>query len=172
MFHVSSTSNIQIYDQCTHNRFICKEHNFLFLHRNQFFKIILSVERLLQIENYSKLEKNDLTKGMMEMEKQTISFAQQFNEERFTKIDMIKRRKSSAFLLNFLPDQHMRPHNHPNRELYLHVIEGNGTLLIDGEELAVKEGDVFYCDPEEQIGFTNTSESNVSIFATMTLMSE
>lgn len=107
----------------------------------------------------------------MEMERQTISFAQQFDEERFTKIDIIKRRNSSAFLLNFLPGQHMRPHNHPNRELYLYVFEGSGTLLIDGEEIEVTVGDVFYCDPDEQIGFTNTSDQNVSIFSTMTKIS-
>lgn len=102
------------------------------------------------------------------MDKQTIINAKQFNEDRFTKVDIIKRRRSSVFLLNFLPDQHMKPHNHPNRELYLYVLEGNGTLLIDVEKVEVQQGDVIYCDPEEQIGFTNTSENKVTIYATLT----
>lgn len=102
------------------------------------------------------------------MEKEHISMAQQFNEERFTKIDLLKRRKSSTFLLNFLPKQHMKPHGHPQRELYLHVLEGSGTLLVDGEEVEVRQGDVIFCEPEEHIGFTNSSDANVTILGTMT----
>jgi len=102
------------------------------------------------------------------MEKQPLASARQFNEERFTKIDIIKRKRSSAFLLNFLPGQNMKAHNHPGRELYLNVLEGSGTFSIDGEDLVVTKGDVIYCDPEEQIGFVNTGGDPVSIFATMT----
>ncbi|MFD1851354.1 cupin domain-containing protein [Oceanobacillus bengalensis] len=102
------------------------------------------------------------------MENKSIQAAQQFSEERFTKIEIIKTKRSSVFLLNFLPGQQMKPHNHPNRELYLHVLEGNGVLSIDGKDLEINQGDVVYCDPEEQIGFTNNWENNVSIYGTMT----
>lgn len=105
------------------------------------------------------------------MEFKTIAEAQQFNEERFTKVDMIKTKRSVAFVLNFLPGQDMKPHSHPNSELYLHVFEGTGTFSIDGNDVEVQEGDVLYCGAEEQIGFVNTSESNVSIFVTMSKMS-
>lgn len=106
------------------------------------------------------------------MKLESIKSAQQFNEDRFTKIDMIKTRRSVTFLLNFLPGQHMKPHNHPNRELYLHVLEGDGTFTFDGEELEVTKGDVIYCDPEAQLGFTNTGENRVSIHATMTKIAD
>ncbi|MEI3614001.1 cupin domain-containing protein [Pseudogracilibacillus sp. SO30301A] len=106
------------------------------------------------------------------MNNQTITSAQQFNEERFTKIDIIKTKQSVAFVLNFLPGQHMKSHSHPRRELFLCVIEGNGTLLVDGKEFEVTKGDVIYCDPEEQIGFKNTSENKVSIYATMTKIAD
>lgn len=104
------------------------------------------------------------------MVKYKISEAQQFNENRFTKVNIIRNKRSVAFLLNFLPGQHMKSHNHPDRELYLHILEGSGALFIDHEELQVEKGDVIYCGEEEQIGFTNTGEGNVSIFATMTKM--
>ena len=106
------------------------------------------------------------------MEKYLITEAQQFNEERFTKVNIIRNKRSDAFLLNFLPGQVMKSHNHPDRELYLHVIQGNGLFLVDGEELQVEKGNVIYCGEEEQIGFTNTGEENVSIFATMTKLSD
>jgi quercetin dioxygenase-like cupin family protein len=102
------------------------------------------------------------------MEKYKIKDAQQFDEEYFTKVNLIRHRHSMAFVLNFVPGQHMKSHNHPDRELYLHVLEGSGILLIDGEEIHVEEGDVLYCGHEEQIGFTNTGDENCSIFATMT----
>src|SRR5699024_7277598 len=106
------------------------------------------------------------------MDKYLISDAQQFSEERFTKINIIRNKRSMAFLLNFLPGQIMKSHNHPDRELYLHVIQGSGEFLIDGEVLPVEKGNIIYCGSEEQIGFTNTSEENVSIFATMTKLTE
>lgn len=106
------------------------------------------------------------------MKKSNISVAREFNEERFTKIDIIKQRKSRTFLLNFLPGQIMKQHNHPNRELYLHVLEGKGTLHVDENNLEVDQGDVIYFDPDEQIGFTNTSDNNVTIYASMTTLSE
>lgn len=106
------------------------------------------------------------------MDKHLITEAQQFDEERFTKVNVIRNKRSSAFLLNFLPGQHMKSHNHPDRELYLYVIQGNGVFFIDGEELEVEKGDVIYCGKEEQIGFTNTGEENVSIYSTMTKLSD
>jgi len=106
------------------------------------------------------------------MDIHVITEAQQFDESRFTKINIIRNKRSSAFLLNFLPNQHMKPHSHPDRELYLYVIEGNGTFLIDREEVEVEKGDVIYCGEEEQIGFTNTGEENVSIYATMTKLNK
>jgi len=107
------------------------------------------------------------------LEKHLITDAQQFNEDRFTKIDIIRNGSTSAaFLLNFLPGQNMRPHKHPGRELYLYIIQGSGLFSIDGEDLQIDKGEVIHCGEEEQIGFTNTSEENVSIFATMTKIAD
>ena len=102
------------------------------------------------------------------MEKGSIQEAIKFDESRFTKINIIKTKRSVAFMLNFLPGQDMKPHNHPERELYLHVVEGRGIISIDGEDSEVKVGDIILCGAEEQIGFKNNSDNNVSIYATMT----
>lgn len=102
------------------------------------------------------------------MEIKSMVDAQQFNDKRFTKIDIIKTHQSVAFMLNFLPGQEMKQHNHPERELYLHVLNGNGELLIDEQKINVKQGDVIYCESEEKIGFINTSDNKVSIYVTMT----
>lgn len=110
-------------------------------------------------------------KGMIGMKKQTSTGAKKYDEKRFTKIDIIKTRRSSAFYLNFLPEQHMRPHTHPERELYLHVIEGTGTLFVDDDTVTIVEGDVIYCDPDEMIGFTNTGSKSATLYGVMTKIS-
>lgn len=102
------------------------------------------------------------------MEMKKIAEAKQFDENRFTKIDMMKTRKSVAFVLNFLPGQEMRAHDHPGRILYLLVLDGEGTMSVDGEQIEVVEGNVIYCEADEKIGFVNTSDNRVSIYATMT----
>ncbi len=102
------------------------------------------------------------------MKKQSGATAKLYDESRFTKVDIIKNRRSAAFYLNFLPEQHMKPHTHPGRELYLHVMAGVGTLFIDDKEVPIETGDVIYCDPEEKIGFTNTGSDRVTIYGVMT----
>lgn len=102
------------------------------------------------------------------MEKHTIVEAQQFNENRFTKINMIKTEHSTAFVLNFLPQQEVNPHKHPGQELYLHIFEGSGILSIDGQNMEIIKGDVIQCGPAEEMGFVNTSTENVSIYGSLT----
>src|SRR5690625_1255747 len=102
------------------------------------------------------------------MKKQQSTIAKKYDEKRFTKIDIIKNRRSTAFYLNFLPEQHMKPHTHPGRELYLHVMEGKGTLFIDDEVVEISVNDVIQCDPDEKIGFTNTGTEPVTIYGVMT----
>jgi len=106
--------------------------------------------------------------GVSELDLKGINEAKQFSEERFTKIDFIKNKKSTAFVLNFLPGQDMRAHHHPQKELFLYVLDGSGTFTVDGEEVPVKEGDVLYCEENEKIGFTNRSGGKVSIYGAMT----
>lgn len=101
------------------------------------------------------------------MKKVRYTDGQQFSEDRFTKIDFLKTPNTVAFILNFLPGQHMKPHMHPNRELYLFVVEGSGTLIIDDEEQIVQQGDVLFCQADEKIGFTNTSDARVSLYGIM-----
>ncbi|MET3575611.1 cupin domain-containing protein [Bhargavaea ullalensis] len=102
------------------------------------------------------------------MELRSSGEARQFNEDRFTKEDFIKSERTTVFLLNFQEGQEMRPHSHPGRELVLHVMEGSGTLSVDGEEMPFAEGQVLHCGPEEQVGFVNGKDGKACIFGTLT----
>ncbi|HLR69132.1 cupin domain-containing protein [Virgibacillus alimentarius] len=101
------------------------------------------------------------------MEKQTIKTAQKFDKKSFTKKDVFRTKNSIMFMLNFLPNQQMPAHNHPGYELYLHVVQGEGTFTINKEKVDVVEDDVIHCGNDEMIEFTNTGSEAVSIYVTM-----
>lgn len=106
------------------------------------------------------------------MEKHSIKEALEFNEDRFSKINLLKYRSSTMFMLNFLPDQQLPAHNHPGHELYLLVTQGNGTFTIDGNEVEVEKDDVIHITSDEQLSFRNTGEDPVSIYVTMSRIAE
>lgn len=106
------------------------------------------------------------------MEKRSIKEAMEFNEDRFSKVDVFKTKNSTLFMLNFLPNQQMPAHNHPGYELYLHVTKGSGTFTIDGNDAEVEKDDVVHVAGDEQLSFRNTGENPVSIYVTMSRVKE
>ena len=98
------------------------------------------------------------------MEKKSISAAQEFSEKQFTKRILFREGKSTVFVLNFMPGQELPVHKHPGSEVYLMVIEGNGTLLINGEPTEIAEKEVVRASGEDDFAFKNTSSGNVSLY--------
>lgn len=91
----------------------------------------------------------------------------QFDEKRFTKIDLIKTKNTNVFMLNFLPNQEMKQHAHPGKDLSLHVLHGSGTLFIDDEKFDIKAGDIIYCEAHEEVGFINNETDKTSIYGVL-----
>lgn len=98
------------------------------------------------------------------MQKQKVSDYQEFTSDKFTKRIIFKEGESTVFVLNFEPGQTLPPHKHPGTNVYLLVLQGEGTLTIDGKEHPVIKDDVILCDGEEEFAFANTSTSNVSLY--------
>lgn len=101
------------------------------------------------------------------MEKKSIREAQTFGEEKFTKNMLYQTDTHHAFVLNFKPGQELPAHKHPGRELYLLVIEGEGTLTIDGTPAAIVQGDAVQCMGDELFAFKNTSNGNTSLYVVL-----
>ena len=80
------------------------------------------------------------------MEKQSITPFQLFKENHFTKRIIYRNKDSHLFILNFLPGQQMPSHYHYGAELFLHILQGNGTFHIEGNDINVVENDVIYCE--------------------------
>jgi quercetin dioxygenase-like cupin family protein len=98
------------------------------------------------------------------MEKQTLSKFQEFSEERFTKRIVFKKGDSTVFLLNFLPGQELPPHAHPGSEVFIQVMQGEGTFIVDDAEERLSQNEVIHCRDQEKLAFKNTGNEPVSLY--------
>lgn len=102
------------------------------------------------------------------MEMQSVNGYQEYSEEKFTKRVIFNTGNSTAFVLNFMPGQKLPAHKHPGAEVYLYVLNGNGTIIIDGKETEVKAADLIHTNDVEELAFTNSSSEPVSLYVVLT----
>jgi quercetin dioxygenase-like cupin family protein len=98
------------------------------------------------------------------MEKKSLLEHQEYSEEKFTKRIIFKKGDSTVFILNFMPGQSLPAHKHPGTEVYLLVLNGNGTFTIDGVDTEVSERDIIHTSAEEELAFKNTGNEPVSLY--------
>ncbi|WP_413302470.1 cupin domain-containing protein [Bacillus sp. 1P10SD] len=55
-----------------------------------------------------------------------------------------KKGETTAFVLNFLPGQQLPIHKHPGTEVYIFVVTGTGTIVIDGKDSEVTVADLIH----------------------------
>ncbi|MTK13962.1 MAG: cupin domain-containing protein [Clostridiaceae bacterium] len=97
-----------------------------------------------------------------------ISDHQIYSDDRFVKRDMINEEKALLFMLNLKPGQEIPPHTHGESGLVIHVISGSGILNINSKSEKITAGDIVYCSGSELFSMKNTSEENLSCFASLT----
>lgn len=105
------------------------------------------------------------------MEKVSVQTFVEYNEERFTKKVIFNTGETTAFVLNFLPGQQLPTHKHPGAEVYLSVVTGHGTFIVDGNETQVSEDDVIHVSDQEEMSFRNTGSEPVSLYVVLSNVS-
>lgn len=98
------------------------------------------------------------------MEKKSIAAEQEFSDKKFTKRIIFREGESTVFVLNFMPGQQLPAHKHPGTEVYLMVLQGAGTLIIDGISHEVAEKDVIHASGEEEFAFHNSGSEPASLY--------
>ncbi|WP_335871850.1 cupin domain-containing protein [Bacillus sp. 2205SS5-2] len=88
----------------------------------------------------------------------------EFSKERFTKRILFKEGESTVFVLNFAPTQALPKHKHPGTNVYLLVLDGEGTFTIDGKDVKAKKHDVIVCHGDEELAFVNDGEQQTSLY--------
>jgi quercetin dioxygenase-like cupin family protein len=101
------------------------------------------------------------------MEKNSVKAYMEYSEEKFTKRIIYKKGETTAFVLNFLPGQKLPTHKHPGTEVYIFVVTGNGTIIIDGMESVVSEADLIHVNSEEEMSFNNSGNEPVSLYVVL-----
>jgi quercetin dioxygenase-like cupin family protein len=101
------------------------------------------------------------------MEKNSVKAFQEYSEERFTKKIIYKKGETTAFVLNFLPGQQLPAHKHAGSEVYLYVVNGSGTFLVNGTETEVTEADVLHVSDNEEMAFKNSGSEPVSLYVVL-----
>jgi quercetin dioxygenase-like cupin family protein len=87
-----------------------------------------------------------------------------FMENTLTKRILFNEDRILNFVLNFKPGQGVPPHNHEESDLIIHVLSGNGEMVVDGVTHKVVEGDVVHCYGREVFSIQNTGDKDMSLF--------
>ncbi|MCH1627562.1 cupin domain-containing protein [Ferdinandcohnia quinoae] len=98
------------------------------------------------------------------MKKEALINYIEHKDEKFTKKVVFKEGESTVFVLNFTPKQSLPSHKHPGSNVYLLVLEGEGTFTIDNNEIRAKKNDVILCTGDESLAFLNDGSENVSLY--------
>lgn len=87
-----------------------------------------------------------------------------FIDNNHTKRILVNEDKVLCFVLNFKPGQGVPPHNHEESDLIIHILTGDGEMVVDGRPNSVAQGDVIYCKGIEVFSITNTGDKDMSCF--------
>ncbi|WP_300382344.1 cupin domain-containing protein [Clostridium sp.] len=87
-----------------------------------------------------------------------------YNDESLTKKIIFKEDKILNFVLNFRPGQGVPPHNHEQSDLLVHVLCGEGEMIVDGNANKIKEGDIIHCKGTEVFSIKNNGNKDMSLF--------
>lgn len=90
-----------------------------------------------------------------------------YSEDKFVKQILMKKGGHVAFVLNFLPGQSLPAHTHSQSVLFLTVVEGGGTVSINGMEKMVTKDDFLVIEGDEPFGFVNTISEPTQLYVVL-----
>ncbi|MDQ0216135.1 quercetin dioxygenase-like cupin family protein [Oikeobacillus pervagus] len=98
---------------------------------------------------------------------QNVKQFMEYHNERFTKRIIFKEGPSTTFVLNFKPGQELPAHKHPNSNVHLLVLTGEGTFTIDGKQIKASELDSLICTSEQELSFKNDGKEDASLYVVL-----
>lgn len=105
--------------------------------------------------------------GVFLMEKKELQSVKDYNQDKFTKRILFKSGESVVFVLNFMPGQELPTHQHPGTAVFILVLDGSGTVTVNGEESILVKDDVISCEGDEQFSFSNTGSTPTSLYVVL-----
>ncbi|EJW17764.1 cupin domain-containing protein [Paenibacillus alvei] len=102
------------------------------------------------------------------MQKNHVSQFQEYVEGRFTKRIIHKDGDNVIFVLNFSRGAELPTHNHPGADVYILVLDGSGTVTVNGVETEVAEGDILHIAGDENFAYRNGTDADSSLYVILT----
>lgn len=89
---------------------------------------------------------------------------QRFDAGKYQKIALLEGDRSLLDIYCLLPGQEQKVHQHPDRDKYYVVYEGEAVVTIGEQILTLRPGDAALAKATVEHGVRNDSESNVTLF--------
>lgn len=102
------------------------------------------------------------------MEKLAITGLQDYQTEKFTKRIAFKKGDSVVFVLNFMPGQELPTHTHPNTDVFILALQGNGSITVDGVTSPLDQGEVLHLEGAEAFSYRNDGTEPASLYVVLT----
>lgn len=90
-----------------------------------------------------------------------------YDELPLTNVPLFAEEQFRACLLAFLPDQELPAHAHAHEHEVFDVLQGQGTMYLDGTAIELKAGDAVFVPAGVQHGFKNTGGDRWLVRATI-----
>jgi quercetin dioxygenase-like cupin family protein len=90
-----------------------------------------------------------------------------YDELPLTNVPLFAEEDFSGCLLGFLPGQELPVHYHDHEHEVFDVLEGRGTMFLDGEAIELARGSVIFVPAGVRHGFKNTSDDRWLVRATV-----
>jgi quercetin dioxygenase-like cupin family protein len=87
-----------------------------------------------------------------------------YMDDKLTKKILFKESRILNFVLNFKPGQGVPAHNHEQSDLIVHVLVGQGQMVVDEKVYKIVQDDVIHCKGTEVFSLTNTGNTDMSCF--------
>jgi quercetin dioxygenase-like cupin family protein len=92
---------------------------------------------------------------------------ERYDELPLTNVPMFQHEDFSACLLGFLPGQVLPIHSHDHEHEVFDVLEGSGTMLVDGKAIRTQPGTSIFVPAGVEHGFENDTDSRWLVRATI-----
>lgn len=101
------------------------------------------------------------------MQRVNLEEVERYDDKRFIRPEMLTGERSRTLLLCLRPGQSVPPHRHEGFEIVLHALRGVADVVLDGERLTLREGDVVLVDGANDFAPVNSGEGNSSMLITL-----
>ena len=88
-----------------------------------------------------------------------------YNSDQFVAEPFLDGTQSNVRVIRLSPGQTLPTHTHSTSDLMIYIVEGSGTLDVDGASVAFVEGSLAFFRGDEELRLANTSTTGLTALA-------